>query len=661
MEVLMKLFQQFLIAIFLVSILSFSCVQANELTKKLNQTECYECKYKPILSETNNFINKNKGDWTQQVDGNFVIFDSLSNAFSYFSDDQQPYVYDRQTGTLITIIRGYFNTGYPKHANYTGMFNSNNLLVRTSTDWGRTWQASDLVYNSNSPTFRDKWARYPSVYPLYFEEDEIMGFAFTAPITVPNASGSWEDGFMTGLYYNGTTVGEIVKSGIVDGETLHWYGSASKLVTFSENDGLGLVLGLLTTRQEGGHNNFGLRKSADFDVWNTVRPSQWSSNKFVPATPDDGRTSSIIDLKKDLNGKLYMSAYGPFASNDVTNRTSIGVSTSDDMGETWSEFNILPFTLVREYAQSYGANPDSVAFGPNNDFTLLDNGDFSFAMYLREYNQSREYDSLNLIHIVEVYWENGAWGVRKVADLSGLWVPYYDEDNPNQASMSNNQLRNEIQITRTVDGSTLIVKWVDLLGVSHNWDESTFTWETSDIFYSGRTVGTGTWTQAKNLTNTPEVDRITWIPDFIPDDLTLPIIKVRTMSIEGETENEARWMQMHTQGADFEQHVTIGHYNAVLSVDEMNSSNVAKVGISGVYPNPASDKANIDFTLTNSGNVSIDIYNIYGEHIANVYDSFINEGFNSININTSNLAAGVYFITLRNAGESVTKQINIIR
>ncbi len=165
----------------------------------------------------------------------------------------------------------------------------------------------------------------------------------------------------------------------------------------------------------------------------------------------------------------------------------------------------------------------------------------------------------------------------------------------------------------------------------------------------------------KNLTNTPEVDRITWIPDFIPDNLVLPILKVKTMAIEGETENEARFRQMHNQGEEYEQHVLIGHYNLVLSVDEYNSSSTNEVNINGVYPNPASDKANIDFTLSASGNVTIDIYNVYGKLVANVFNSFINDGFNSVNFNTKDLPTGVYFITLRTANESITKQLNVIR
>jgi len=657
----MKLYQQILIAVFLFSLLSFSSLQALEAIQKMNPNNCYECKYKPVLSETSHFVNKYKGDQTL-VDGNFVIFDSLSNAFSYFSDDQQPYLYDRGTGTLITIIRGYFNTTYAKHTNYTGFYTSNNLFVRTSTDWGNTWSPSDIVYNASTPQFKDKWARYPSVYPYYVSDEQTMGFAFTAPITTPSATGSWEDGFITGLSYGGTTVGNIVKSAVVNGENVKWYGSSSKMVAYvnPDGEGTGLALGLLNTGNAGGYNHFGLRKSEDFGTWETVIPSQWASNKFVPANPDTVRNSSIIDLKKAQDGKLYMSTFAVFNASDITNRATVGVSVSEDKGETWTEFNILPFTLVREYAQSQGANPDSVALAANCDFTLLDNGDYSFAMYLREYNDSREFDSLNLMQLKLVYWENSAWGIRKVADLTGLWVPYYDEGSDTQASMSNNQLRNEIQITRTIDGTTLVVKWVDLIGVSHNWGENTFTWQTSDIFSSSRTVGTSQWTEAKNLTNTTEVDRVTWIPDFIPNDLTLPILKVKTMSIEGETENEARFRQMHNQGEEYEQHVLMGHYSTN-SVADNNNSIVNKVDISGIYPNPANEKANIDFTLTASGNITIDIYNVFGQLVANVYDSFINDGFNSININTKDLPTGAYFITLRTANESVTKQLNVIR
>ena len=37
----------------------------------------------------------------------FVIFDSLANLFSYYSDDQQPYVYYPALNKLMTIKRGH--------------------------------------------------------------------------------------------------------------------------------------------------------------------------------------------------------------------------------------------------------------------------------------------------------------------------------------------------------------------------------------------------------------------------------------------------------------------------------------------------------------------------------------------------------------------------
>ncbi len=654
----MKLFQQFLTGLFLFSLLSFSNVQANEAIK-INPAQCFECKYKPILSETSQFVNKHKGDKLLE-DGNFNILDSLANAYSYFTGDQQPLVYDTQTGTLITIKRGFYDTRSSKYSSYEGENLCDNLFILKSTDWGNTWSEPLLVYNVKTSGNTDKWARYPSVAPIIIEDN--LWYAFTFPIT--GSSSGW-NGFVNGIYYYDQFT-YALDTAHFEGKVLGWLGTASKIVANGEGDATGIALGNLIIQsgsplQE--NNYIGMRKTIGFDEWFSHIPSQWHSNKFISATGsgDSARTSSLISLIKDDDNKLFMAAYGVFTGGDTDDRRSVGVSTSEDFGETWTEFNILPFTLVREYAQAQGANPDSVAFVYNQDFVVLNNGDYSFAMYLREYNDSRETDSLNIKQIVEVYWENGVWGVRKVADLTGLWVPYFEEGDQTQASLANNQLQNEIQISRTVDGNNVVIKWIDLLGVVHNWDEGTFTWETSDIYCSTRNIASSTWSESQNLTNSNAVDRITWIPDMLPDNLNIPILKVKTMAIEGETENDARIRQMNTAGDNYEQHVLIGHYNLVLSVDEYNSSSTNEVNINGVYPNPASDKANIDFTLSASGNVTIDIYNVYGKLVANVFNSFINDGFNSVNFNTKDLPTGVYFITLRTANESITKQLNVIR
>ena len=63
-----------------------------------------------------------------------------------------------------------------------------------------------------------------------------------------------------------------------------------------------------------------------------------------------------------------------------------------------------------------------------------------------------------------------------------------------------------------------------------------------------------------------------------------------------------------------------------------------------VNPNPVRDNANIDLHLSNPGNVSIDVYNILGQKMANVNTAFLTAGLHNFNFNTSLLPNGVYTV-----------------
>ena len=105
-----------------------------------------------------------KGNTLQSV--NFVIIDSLANAFSYYSSATQPFVYCKDMNTLVTIKRGYVDLA--NVPNYTGINTKDNLFIRRSTDWGDTWQAPELIFDAKAdPPSANKWgaARYPSIYP----------------------------------------------------------------------------------------------------------------------------------------------------------------------------------------------------------------------------------------------------------------------------------------------------------------------------------------------------------------------------------------------------------------------------------------------------------------------------------------------------------------
>ena len=93
--------------------------------------------------------------------------------------------------------------------------------------------------------------------------------------------------------------------------------------------------------------------------------------------------------------------------------------------------------------------------------------------------------------------------------------------------------------------------------------------------------------------------------------------------------------------------------DAEQSIEENNSS----LSSTSVYPNPASDEATINFSLTESAKVSIEIVDYTGKVIANNNLGNVAAGESQFNVNTSELANGVYFYNITVDGDVITKKL----
>lgn len=69
-----------------------------------------------------------------------------------------------------------------------------------------------------------------------------------------------------------------------------------------------------------------------------------------------------------------------------------------------------------------------------------------------------------------------------------------------------------------------------------------------------------------------------------------------------------------------------------------------------MFPNPVRDHLQIAFTSPGTGEVTATIFNIIGNKLTSE-KSFVNEGTNSINLNTSQLSEGIYLLELENNGD----------
>lgn len=80
-----------------------------------------------------------------------------------------------------------------------------------------------------------------------------------------------------------------------------------------------------------------------------------------------------------------------------------------------------------------------------------------------------------------------------------------------------------------------------------------------------------------------------------------------------------------------------------------------------IYPNPANDNAYINLNLTDNSEVSINIYNAIGQLVKTIDRLNLQSGENYISLETSSFAEGMYIVRVNIGGETITKNISIVR
>ena len=75
-----------------------------------------------------------------------------------------------------------------------------------------------------------------------------------------------------------------------------------------------------------------------------------------------------------------------------------------------------------------------------------------------------------------------------------------------------------------------------------------------------------------------------------------------------------------------------------------------------LFPNPAVEMVNYDFTTLESNNLLIQLWSLEGKLITVLYDDFVNEGPNRLSFNISSLNIGAYLLTISKNGEIIHRK-----
>ena len=95
-------------------------------------------------------------------------------------------------------------------------------------------------------------------------------------------------------------------------------------------------------------------------------------------------------------------------------------------------------------------------------------------------------------------------------------------------------------------------------------------------------------------------------------------------------------------------------------LDNLNPNDV-EFSLSAPYPNPFNPTVNFEVNVMDTQSIDIDIFDIYGNKIQDIYSGFLNYGLHNFSWNASNFSAGVYIIQCKSKNNILTEKVYLIK
>jgi alkaline phosphatase D len=96
---------------------------------------------------------------------------------------------------------------------------------------------------------------------------------------------------------------------------------------------------------------------------------------------------------------------------------------------------------------------------------------------------------------------------------------------------------------------------------------------------------------------------------------------------------------------------------AAVSLDELNTESL----VLGIYPNPASDKASIQYAINTAGDVEINLLTADGKKVQGIVSKFHEVGIYQFSFNTGDLSAGTYQVSIKTDSTVSAGKILVIK
>lgn len=557
------------------------------------------------------------------------------------------------------------------------------VYTMTSTNLGTTWSTKRILFQKDAAA--SVWPSLGVVNINNTKDPSKLVYLVMSIYAERDPSGSypWKGGLFT-FASSKENISES-ETPIATPGTMYWQSIAS---SYSGNgEGFVYHIGhLLNATTLGYADLFGisgkyldelsydntLPKSAP-DKWNQTvirRPEQQGSTYRVPPQ---------IDVDKD--GNVYVANFTYF--NKAPEQRVVGFSKSTNYGQHWSDWETMPYSLIEDFVVNEGSLTNINYFGSveilySGDAFVVNNvDDISYFVKILTSTDGQRYTGA---HLAEARFKNGAWTLKKITDFDAFPMQLIIRDMADGTELKDSLLLSakqyHLQAAKTADGKHVILKWIQaidkIIEINPPFVYTTTSdgrievkeLYTNDVFMAYRPIDGTNWSQPVNVTNDDLYNKLVYIPTTVPSIKQVPMIELKTVQITNTQHPRYNYHPMIQQmciDAWLPQDVLfslVDITNPATSVNEPDFN----ININELRPNPVfEDISEFSFTLDKPYFGTIELYNSLGQKVQSLYKGDLSAGFNAINIRTSKLPQGMYYVVLTIENKSYTKILSVTR
>jgi hypothetical protein len=137
----------------------------------------------------------------------------------------------------------------------------------------------------------------------------------------------------------------------------------------------------------------------------------------------------------------------------------------------------------------------------------------------------------------------------------------------------------------------------------------------------------------------------TWVPEWPLPEFTDEVLKYTAdlTATDGKVYGDPFWFTGTVTGV------------------ELINTIPSEISLQQNYPNPFNPSTIIEYSLQESGKVKLDVFDVLGQHVANVIELDQSAGHYKVSFNADQLTSGIYFYSLTTNNITLTKKMIVLK